>query len=174
VLFSKDGRILVIGHHDGHVRFWDFQRPALLAEYGGDTNSNSKVVFSLSYSNDGEWLAAVSIGRALVVNTRNPKQPRALPVRIGNSGGTTRAAFPPDGKSIVTMGHDGRVRFWSLATFKEALTLRHSDGPWGTFEFADRGNLLVTVDGHGTLKFWPARPTSEIPNMSDDLHSNGL
>ena len=46
----------------------------------------------------------------------------------GHVMGVLRAAFFPDGKTLVTGGMDGRVKLWNLATYQEILTLVRSLG----------------------------------------------
>jgi WD40 repeat protein len=82
----------------------------------------------------------------------------AFPEAQVNPGGTWMAAFDPESRSLVTTGNDGRIRFWNLATRKEALTLQHSDGPGGDLAFSPDGTLMISVDAHGRLKFWRAAP----------------
>jgi WD40 repeat protein len=78
-------------------------------------------------------------------------------------GYTWSAIFAPDNKSLVTSGNDGLIKFWNLDTLKVALTLTHSHGPGVFLTFSRDGNLLASMDAHGTVKLWPAAPIAEIP-----------
>jgi WD40 repeat protein len=69
--------------------------------------------------------------------------------------------FAPDNKTLVT-GDDDGIKFWNLQTLRVALTLRHSYDPRAVLVFARDGNLLVSEDGKGLVKFWRAPSFEEI------------
>ena len=50
----------------------------------------------------------------------------------------------------------------------DGMRLRHSDGPNLHMDLTPDGNLLATIDAHGTLKFWPTTPVADIPKTRND------
>jgi WD40 repeat protein/tRNA A-37 threonylcarbamoyl transferase component Bud32 len=162
VEFSNDGRLMAIGFRDGAVRLWDFQRQQLLKEFKAHTGYVEYGVNSLSFSPDGHWLAS-SAGETMVLY--NLQRYEALPPISALPSGLSKVCFAPDSKSLISAGHEGRIKFWNLATLKVALTLKHSDGPNAHIVVTPEGNLMASIDGHGILKFWPAASLEEIPKQ---------
>ena len=62
-------------------------------------------------------------------------------------------AFAPDGKTLVSGGDDGVVRFWGLEGDKptERSTLRLDKGPVDSINYSPDGNKLVVASGNGSI-----------------------
>jgi WD40 repeat protein len=159
VAFSNDGRLLAVGSRDGQTRLWDFEHQRLLWNRKLAGRSAGYGV-GVTFSADNRWLASFSVGGTGVVlyDLKSPEQPpRELPKAEHSSLWCAR--FDPESRSLVASGNDGQIRFWDLETFKVELTLQHSPGgPHVCFCFAPSGNLLASMDAHGTVKLWEAAP----------------
>jgi dipeptidyl aminopeptidase/acylaminoacyl peptidase len=82
----------------------------------------SNSVSALGYSPDGSMLAAGMLNPNSVLLL----DPATLAVRDRLEGHTalvSRVVFSPDGKTLVSSGHDGTVRVWDLATKRQRLLL---------------------------------------------------
>jgi WD40 repeat protein len=162
--FTKDGR-LVIGYKDGWVRFWDLKSGRRLAQFK-EHDAPSGYWMGISLSRDGHWLSSWALGYSKVVlhDVRDLRHVvRVDSLNCTHVGWTWEAIFDPEGRTLISSGNDGRVRFWNLVDHDVALTLKHSDGPGGLVGFSPDGNLMLTWDAHGTVKLWPAAPTTAIP-----------
>jgi WD40 repeat protein/serine/threonine protein kinase len=162
--YSPDGQSLAVGYKDGSVRLWEIRTWTLLGSFkhlAVDPDSGAWP----SFSKDGRWLASTSSLTVMLIDVHDLRQPRLVWDRVVNPSATWAIAFAPDSKTLLTMGADGRIRYWNLATHKEALTLVHSEGPGGGLAFAPDGNLLVSIDARGTLRFWTAAPLSQLPGF---------
>src|SRR5262245_4847164 len=54
----------------------------------------------------------------------------------------TDVAFAPDGKTLATGSHDGRVKLWNVATEQEVVTLP-LEGMFTSLKFSPDGGTLV-------------------------------
>jgi WD40 repeat protein len=164
-VFSEDGHTLSIGHKDGSVQLWDFKRNELLSEFK-DHDAGLGYSVGTFFSKDGHLLLTSSMDDSKVVlhDIHDPRQPvKVASWTCNHIGRMWEAIFDPDNRTVVSSGNDGRIKFWNLLTHHAALTLKHGEGPGGVFGFTSDGSLMVSLDAHGTLKFWPATPAAEIP-----------
>jgi WD40 repeat protein len=159
--FSKDGRLVAIGHRDGWVRIWELKQQRLLGQFKAHENFYFGGA-AVRFSSDNRWLVSTMSGRRglALFDLADPKHPRPVlsrsdPASIG------WATFAPDNKSLVTADWDGLIKFWNLQTRRVALTLRQDHGVGSHVAFAPDGNLLVSKD-MGLLRFWPAPALEQI------------
>jgi WD40 repeat protein len=104
--FSRDGKLLATASEDGATRVWDVATGARLLLLVGPTG----FVESVSFSRDGRFLVAGSADRtARVYDVHNGKE---LAVLAGHTDAVIAAEFSPDGRAIVTAGRDRTVRVW--------------------------------------------------------------
>lgn len=146
-----------IGHRDGRVRLWDFNRQQLIQEL--KRHEDSWVAgATVEFSRDDRWLVSLAKGSGTVnlVDVSNPGSPRPVRTLRPSSGTTWFVAFAPDSKSLVTYSTDGLIKFWNLRTLTVALTLSHGHGPCNVLAFARDGTLLISQDGNSTLRLWAA------------------
>ena len=78
-------------------------------------------------------------------------------VLFGHVGRVTGIGCSPDGRTLVTGGATGEVKFWDLRTGQELLGLRRHCTAVTVIEFSASGKVLVTA-GEGQLAVWDARP----------------
>jgi WD40 repeat protein len=64
------------------------------------------------------------------------------------------AFVPPDGKTLVTAGHDQLIHFWTVPALEKVNTLHgHRDEIWA-LSFSADGRLMCTAGKDGTAKIW--------------------
>jgi WD40 repeat protein len=110
--FSPDGKQIVIGDADGRVRLWDLatSRPI------GSTLQHPRDIGSVVLSPDGKQILIGSSDGTAQLWGAATGQPTG-PLLRHEGQGRVKAAFSPDGKTLVTYGSDsGTVRFWDAAS----------------------------------------------------------
>src|SRR5262249_5898995 len=125
VIFSPDGKRLVMPGPDGVVRMWDVSA-------GREVFSLKDARPNVTFSPDGRRLAA-SVGDA-AVGVRDAATGREAHALKGHTGMVIRIAFSPDGRRLVSASWDqadrpdglplGVVKVWDLATGQEVFTLK--------------------------------------------------
>ncbi len=159
VAFSQNGRLLAVGYRNGWVRLWDFTGQRLLKAFQVKGGSYGAFV---RFSGDNRWLCAANGQTVALFDVAKPQHAREVFSTKAHIGYCWSATFPPDSRSLVTAGNDGLIKFWNLDTLAVALTLEHSRGPGVRLNFSLDGNLLVSKDAAGLVKFWPASSFEQI------------
>jgi WD40 repeat protein len=114
---TADGTILATGGRDRTVKLWDPSAKALATLTGQKT-----VVGQVAFSRDGRLLAAATgdvLGNDLEalqdeVRIWDVSKKEPLVVFVGQRGWMTSAVFTNDGKTVITGGQDGVIRFWDV------------------------------------------------------------
>jgi WD40 repeat protein len=75
---------------------------------------------------------------------------------FGHVGRVTGLNISPDGRTLVSGGATGEVKFWDLRTGQELLSIRRHSTAVTVIEFAAGGKVLVTA-GDGQIAVWDAR-----------------
>jgi WD40 repeat protein len=95
---------------------------------------------TVAFSPDGRLLASSSMGSTAYL-WELPSGHLKAELR-GHRQAVPGVAFAPDGKTVVTGGHDARMKFWNLATHQELMTLT-LDGVHCSHRFSTDGTTLA-------------------------------
>ena len=79
----------------------------------------------------------------------------------GHAGDVYHAEFSPDGRTLVSCGKDGTVRFWEVATGRPIRTIPAHTAEVNEVAFAPDGRTLATVGDDGTIKIWDVETAAE-------------
>jgi WD40 repeat protein len=163
--FSSDSSHLAAAGDEGTVRLWDL---SVIEHAPLTVQSHQRRIFCLSFHPNGQLLAAGNEEGNVYVWQMVP----GLPARVASIEGTvdneTRAAFSPDGKSLISVSIDGHLRFWSRDLTEEA-NLNHPirserftiQDSLMSFAISPKGRLLATGSGSelvsGYVTIWDTR-----------------
>jgi WD40 repeat protein len=172
--FSADGRLFAAGRWDGTLYVLNLQRGGLVAEL-----ANDGPVRSVAISHDGYWLAA---GTGGPVDEDSPlQQGKTLlwhlgedtPVELGDkhAGWVMSLAFLPDDRLVASVGQDGRIGVWEVASGDRVADLSHgAASAEAAVHFSPDGRYLVSAVDRGA-KIWDLESGREVARREHALGS---
>jgi WD40 repeat protein/tRNA A-37 threonylcarbamoyl transferase component Bud32 len=162
VAFSPDSRRLASGSVDGSVCVWDAVSGEELVTWRG----HAAGVTSLAFDPTGRQLASTGKGEppAGELKLWNPAKGEALVCTTYRTL-LMGVAFRPDGKSLVTAGHDWKVIAWSAATLERVLTFKAQTEwgvPWTSVACSADGRWVAAGSPEGLVRVWDAASGQEL------------
>ena len=166
IAFFADGKTLISASEDKTLRFWNVATGQQLRQI---THTKS-IGGGLAVSPDGKTLARidyikVTFGRGaswypdnlVRWDTESGKELRQLTMPSKQINRTIRAGFfgvlfAPNGKTLITEGMDGVLRFWDATTWKEVKQISGFAGSPKPIAFAPNGKTLAVIDGNRTIR----------------------
>jgi formylglycine-generating enzyme required for sulfatase activity/serine/threonine protein kinase len=143
VAFSPDARYVLSGSSDFTMRFWDVETAKELRSFAGHS------AHAVAISPDGRFAIDSDGGnlRRWELGTGASKEPRLF---LGHSLAVYWLAFSPNGKSFASVGGDGLLILWDMAT---CAKLRKWQFPGAVYRvaFAHDGRHLATANANGTV-----------------------
>jgi len=157
-IFSQDGRLIVAGHEDGLVTFWDrFSWQKMQSFFG-----HSRSVRCLSISPDGKWLASGSDDADVIVWDLQSKE--MLKKLRGHLKGVSSVEFSTDGKWLVSGSSDSTVKVWDSQSWTLVATIKHTT-PIHDISISPDGITLATVDDLDLVHLWDIPSGSVQPAL---------
>jgi WD40 repeat protein len=163
--FSPDGKILATGHHGCIVRLREVTSGRLIRELEKVPDVSKRWewttgCFSIAFAPDGKSVAAVAVPENLICVwdiasgrlTCSCKPP--VPSPLNHEDSLHCLAYSPDGKTLISAGHDGMIRIWDSATGKEIRTLHGHRGYISALTFSKDGSRLASGSQDCTVLIW--------------------
>jgi WD40 repeat protein len=166
-VLSDNGKL--VAWYDWHrtIHLWNTAEQRELHRFAGIGNDSGCMVFSPG----GKWLLFADVlgegpdSEIRIIDTKSGRELRRLPTE----GNLLNMAFAPDARVWATatfdLGHEGKVRLWDAATFREIGFLGRFDGhPWLHFSpdsrflvltgvWPDHARVLEVATGRDVLRF---------------------
>jgi len=169
--FSGDGRALAtVNNDEASVCVWEVSSGKQLHRFGIRACPLGRV----AVSPDGKTLAGVSLKKfqgqnfsgyvplndVVLLDLTSGKVAHRLE---GHQNGAQALTFTPDGQTLVTADWE-RLRFWQVATGKEAPERQLPAPRLSSLTYSRDGNILATGSLTGTVKLWaPATGKQFLP-----------
>ena len=173
--FSSDGRWLVSGTADGHIRMWDVATGEALIVFAERTK-NLGQISALAFSPDRAVLAAGTHTQLHLWDVRTGH--KVFSVSTVHKRGwqilhdsPEPLVFSPDG-AICLSGHtNGTIQLWDVKTGDRITALDGHTQQVETLKFSPDGETLVSTAQDGTIFLWDwaeaitgVSSTDEYPN----------
>ncbi len=158
--FSSDGRWLVSGTADGHIRMWDVATGEPLTVFGASTEqANLGHISALAFSPDRAVLAAGTHTRLHLWDVRTGHKLFSVSTvhqrgwRILHDS-PKLLVFSPD-SAICLSGHtNGAILLWDVKTGERITALDGHTQEVETLKFSPDGETLVSTGQDGTIFLW--------------------
>jgi len=153
LLFTGDGKWLVMPHADAHVRLWDVADP----EEHADHTAEGSIV-SLDVSPDGGTLAMGTFNGLVWLKTLAKSD---LKVKLNPNADNARrevfcVAFNPNGSTLAagTVAWEKPLHLFDVETGDEVQTFLGQDGHVYSVAFSPDGRQLVSGSSEGSVRLW--------------------
>ena len=153
VVFTKDGKTLVVGGGDGRIRLLNAATGNVQRTLSGHTNA----IYIAVFSPDEKLLASSS--RDLTARVWDVASGRELRKFTGFRCSVKSVAFTPDGRTVAASGNDGMIKLWDLKTGNELHSFVHInsadiDMSIYSIAFGRTGKKIYGANGDGTISEW--------------------
>ncbi|WP_422928451.1 serine/threonine-protein kinase [Singulisphaera sp. PoT] len=156
VVFSPDGKTLLLGCRDGKARLWDPDRDIEVKPES--LPYHSYPITAVAFDPQGPRV--ITGCHAGTVRLWDRASGALLHDVRGNAGEVASIAFSPDGKTFLTASFDGTARFWDVESGRQlGPPLHHTDAVL-CVAFHPGGQSVATGTRDGNAWLWhvPAAP----------------
>ena len=157
VVFSPDGRHMVVAADSGTIRIRDRTRGHDLIRLGGNEARMSKPVFSL----DGAYLATVSDADKTISIWDVATREQAA-VLSGAEDNIYSLAVSPDGEHLAGASKEGNVLVWDARVGKQPRMLTGHEDEVKCVAFSPNGTRLVSGSSDRTVRVWDPHSGDEL------------
>lgn len=148
LMFSPDGRDVVLGRHNIRAWIWHLEPPAEREEIAGHS--------------DEVWATAFSPGGRILATGSNDHTARLWEAATGKAIGVLQehvatvvsVDFTPDGRTLATGSLDGTVKLWDVASRKAIATLSGGAAEVRDVAISQDGRWLASAESDHVVRVW--------------------
>lgn len=158
---SPDGKLLVAGHNDGHIRVYEAASGNLVRtlEHPGEVKT-----IRFAPDGSGRFLSGSTDKMAHVWDVNTGEKLQSF---TGHTHTIIAGAWSPDSRTVGTASYDSTARIWDVKTGM-MLGAPMSHFAWlSHLEFNPKGGTLATACRDGTARIWDAKTARAL---SPPLH----
>jgi len=148
VMFSPDGKYILVGDDNKTVKLWDMQSGQELRQFTGH---------KARFSPDGKYVLTETFFEGIQMWDADTGQEV---YRIATSTKLLYTVYSHDGKTILTSSEDHTVRRWDAASGKEIEVFLEEPEPVRTMAISPDDKYLVTINS--TAQLWDLQTGQEI------------
>ena len=158
--FSPDGRWLVSGTTEGHIRMWDVATGEALAVFSEPTEQkNLGHISAVAFSPDRALLAAGTKSQLHLWDVRTGHKIFSVSTVHKRGWGIHHdypvpLVFSPDGTILVNGHNSGTIQLWDVKTGDRIAALDGHTQQVETLKFSPDGETLVSTAQDGTIFLW--------------------
>ncbi len=153
LVFSSDGKKLVIGTVDGKVHVWDVQTgdplEAVFAREEQVLTGEQEFNGTMAFSPNGNLLAMASNEQVCLVGIHE----QIAFKEVYPSASTKTLVFSPD-NAVLVIGLYGGIELWDMKTGDKLTAFDVPSGSVRTLVFSPDGKTLVSTGQDGTILLW--------------------
>jgi WD40 repeat protein/tRNA A-37 threonylcarbamoyl transferase component Bud32 len=164
VAFKPDGKQLASGGINGTVRVWDATSGEELAKWRGHAGKVTGLAFDPGPRAGGRMASTGGKHSSGELKLWDPARGQTLVVRAWPSL-LAAVAFSPDGKYLVTAGHDGSVTAWDRTTLEPVRAFKGQTErivPWAGVAFSPDGRWVAAGSPDGLVRVWETASAREV------------
>jgi WD40 repeat protein len=164
IVFSRDGRLVIVGGSDAAVHIFDVATRRLVHKIVAPQQSDGSWPEVVALSPDGTQLAVgyptlnYNYGYVTLYNTHGWRA--EYTVMQTDTGEVSSVAFSPDGTRLAVGLEDGTAGVWSLITRDQLDSYAGMTSAVTAIEFLRGGQTALTVANDGIGRVWRANGTS--------------
>ena len=151
LMFSQDGRYLVVGSGDNNgACLWNVATGELVRQFTG----HSRAVLCVAFSLDADRIATGSEDKSVIIWDPNTGAP--LAACYGHDDLVCSVAFSPTGALAASGSQDTDVRVWDADTGESLQSFRGHSTAVDSVAFTPGGDVVISASpiGDGTMRLW--------------------
>ncbi len=156
--FSPDGKALVIGDADHHLRVIDVASGSTRFDI---PEAHLEAISFVSWSPNGSIIASGSGYVGGPISLWEAASGRPLGALEGHASWISELIFSPDGLRLYSASADQTIRIWNVQEKRCLATLRGSSDEIYGLALSPDGTTLASASKDGVVAFWDAEPRFE-------------